>query len=399
MRILLLTHRMPFPPNKGDKIRSFNLLSYLSRRHEVYVASLIDDEQDLLYVAQLRKWVCGFVYEIIGRKLQPLLSARGALRGRSITVTHFYSSRLQSRIDALIDTVPFDCLFCFSSPMAEYVFRSRHAAGRIRAALRVMDLIDIDSYKWRQYADRAPIWKAWVYRMEATYLSAYERRIARLFDHLFVVTEQERCHFPDSTLASRLHALANGVDLEFFTPQIPPIKRVSGTLLVFTGVMDYWPNVEGVIWFVHRILPHVQRLVPDAQLYIVGNRPTPEVQKLASYNGVTVTGYVQDVREYLAAASVCVVPLRMARGIQNKVLEAMAMGKPVVSTAQAFEGIQAVAGEDIVVAEGEEDFVRAIVGLLSDTGRAESIGARARACVERHYRWDLNLGRLSEIGL
>jgi sugar transferase (PEP-CTERM/EpsH1 system associated) len=399
MRILLLTHRIPFPPNKGDKIRSFNLLSYLSRRHEVYVASLIDDEQDLLHVAQLRKCVRGFVYEFIGRKLRPLLSTRGVLRGRSITVTYFYSWRLQRRIDALIDTVPFDCLFCFSSPMAEYVFRSRHATGRIRAALRVMDLIDIDSCKWRQYAHQAAFWKAWVYRLEATHLSEYEQRIARLFDHLFVVTERERRDFPDITEASRLRALANGVDLEFFTPQSQPIKQMAGTLLVFTGVMDYWPNVEGVTWFVHRILPQVQQSVPDARLYIVGNRPTPDVQRLARSKGVSVTGYVEDIRDYLAAASVCVAPLRMARGIQNKVLEAMAMGKPVVSTAQAFEGIEAVAGEDLVVAEGEEDFARAIVGLLRDTGRAERIGAHARACMEAHYRWDLNLGRLSEIGL
>ncbi|MDB6092091.1 MAG: putative Sugar transferase, PEP-CTERM/EpsH1 system associated [Gammaproteobacteria bacterium] len=399
MRILLLTHRIPFPPNKGDKIRSFNLLLYLSRRHEVYVASLIDDEQDLVHVRQLRKFVRGFVFEFIGRKLRPLLSTRGVLRRRSISVTYFYSSRLQSRIDALIDSVPFDCLFCSSSPMAEYVFRSRHAAGKLRTALRVMDLIDIDSCKWRQYAHEAAFWKAWVYRLEATHLAEYEQRIARLFDHLFVVTEQERCQFPESTDASRLRALANGVDLEFFTPQSLPVKQMAGTLLVFTGVMDYWPNVEGVIWFVQRILPQIQQSIPGARLYIVGNRPTPEVQKLAGSKGVWVTGYVQDIRDYLAAARVCIAPLRMARGIQNKVLEAMAMGKAVVSTVQAFEGIQAVAGEDIVVAEGEDEFARAVVGLLRDTGRAETIGAHARACMERHYRWDLNLGGLSEIGL
>jgi sugar transferase (PEP-CTERM/EpsH1 system associated) len=265
-----------------------------------------------------------------------------------------------------------------------------------------MDLIDIDSCKWRQYAHQAAFWKAWVYRLEATYLSEYERRIARLFDHLFVVTEQERRQFPDSPEAAHLQALANGVDLEFFTPHTPqslPIKQMPGALLVFTGVMDYWPNVEGMIWFVQRILPKVQQSVPDARLCIVGNHPTPVVQRLASSKGVTVTGYVQDIRDYLAAASVCVAPLRMARGIQNKVLEAMAMGRPVVSTVQAFEGIDAVAGEDIVVAEGEEDFARAIVGLLRDTERAERIGVHARACMEHHYRWDLNLARLSEIGL
>lgn len=399
MRILLLTHRMPFPPDKGDKIRSFNLLSYLSRRHEVYVASLLDDEQDLVHVPQVRMRVHGFVYEVIGRKLRTLLSLRGLLQRRSITVTYFYSARLQTRIDALIDTVPFDCYFCFSSPMAEYLFRSRHAAERVAGSLRVMDLIDIDSYKWTQYADQARFWKAWVYRLEAKYLSAYERHIARTFDRLFVVSEQERRHFSDPASAGRLLALSNGVDLEFFTPRHVPAKQIEGTPLVFTGVMDYWPNIHGVTWFVHRILPQIQRSVPEAQLYIVGSRPTADVQKLARSKGVTVTGHVNDIRHYLAAASVCVVPLRIARGIQNKVLEAMAMGKAVVTTAQAFEGLQAVVGEDIIVAGNEEEFAAAVVCLLRNGDRARQIGARARVCVERNYAWEDKLAVLSTVGL
>jgi sugar transferase (PEP-CTERM/EpsH1 system associated) len=339
------------------------------------------------------------MYEVIGRKLRTVLSLRALFQGRSVTVAYFYSARLQSRIDSLIDMVPFDCYFCFSSPMAEYLFRSRHKLEKVAGALRIMDLIDVDSYKWRQYADQAPFWKAWVYRLEATRLSAYEQRIARAFDRVFVVTEQERRHFPDSASASRLLSLSNGVDLEFFTPRHVPMKQILGRPLVFTGVMDYWPNIEGITWFVDRVLPRVRQFVPDTQLYIVGRRPTPQVRKLARRRGVTVTGFVEDIRDYLAAANVCVVPLRIARGIQNKVLEAMAMGKAIVTTAQAFEGLRAVAGIDIVVAGGEDDFVQAIVSLLCDSARAEQIGARARVCVERHYCWDSNLGRLSEVGL
>jgi sugar transferase (PEP-CTERM/EpsH1 system associated) len=399
MRILLLTHRIPFPPDKGDKIRSSNLLSYLSRRHDVYVASLVDDEQDLVHVPQVRARVHGFVYQAIGRKLRTLLALRGLLQRKPVTVTYFYSARLQRRIDALIDTVPFDCYFCFSSPMAEYLFRSRHAAQRVAGALRIMDLIDVDSSKWRQYAQRAPFWKAWVYRLEATNLSAYEQLIARTFDRLLVVSEQERRLFPDSAYASRLLTVSNGVDLEFFAPGHVPVKQIEGTLLVFTGVMDYWPNIQGVTWFVERILARIQQSVPDAQLYIVGSRPTPDVCRLARFKGVTVTGYVNDIRHYLAAASVCVVPLRIARGIQNKVLEAMAMGKAVVTTAQAFEGLQAIAGEEIIVASGEEEFAAAVVCLLRNSDRARQIGARARMCVERNYAWEDNLAILSNVGL
>lgn len=399
MRILLLTHRMPYPPNKGDKIRSFHLLSYLARRHEVYVASLVDEEGDLAHVGQITSRTRGFVYQLIDTKLRRMLSLRGLLRFRSVTVTYFYSARLQSAIDALIDKVGFDCYFCYSSPTAEYIFRSRHAHGKMARALRVMDLIDVDSYKWRQYAQRAPTWKAWVYRLEAGLLSAYERHIARNFDRLFVASEKECRHFPYGETPGRLQVLSNGVDLKFFTPGHSPARQIGDVSLVFTGVMDYWPNVEGVTWFVNRILPHIQQAVPDTHLYVVGSRPTAEVKKLERLQGVTVTGFVDDIRDYLAAARVCVVPLRIARGIQNKVLEAMAMGKPVVATAEAFEGVQAVAGEDIIVADGEQAFIQDVVGLLRDSARAERIGARARLCAERHYRWASNLGKLSEIGL
>jgi sugar transferase (PEP-CTERM/EpsH1 system associated) len=399
MRILLLTHRVPFPPNKGDKIRSFNLLSYLARRHEVYVASLVDDPADLGHLDAVRALTRGFVYDIIGRGLRRLVATRGLLLGRPITVAYFYSRHLQHRIDELIDRVPFDCFFCYSSPMAEYLFRSRHAAGKIAAARRIMDLIDIDSYKWQQYAEHSPAWKSWLYSLEARHLASYERRIAGAFDRLFVVTEQERRHFPAATAISSLQALPNGVDLDFFTPRHVPAKQLASTSMVFTGVMDYWPNIEGVTWFVERILPRVRQTVPDAQLYIVGSKPTTEVQRLSRFEGVTVTGYVDDVRDYLAAASICVVPLRIARGIQNKILEAMAMGKAVATTTQAIEGVRAVAGEECAVAAGEEDFANNIVQLLTDGESARKMGARARLCAERFYRWDENLRTLSEVGL
>jgi sugar transferase (PEP-CTERM/EpsH1 system associated) len=399
MRVLLLTHRLPFPPNKGDKIRSFNLLSYLARRHELYVVSLVDDKKDLIHVPEIAARVRLFVYAVIGRKLRRILSLRGLFCRQSVTITYFYSPLLQRRIDSLIDAVSFDCYFCFSSPMAEYLFRSRHVSGKIAGALRVMDLIDVDSYKWRQYANQAPFRQAWVYRLEAVYLSAYERRIAAEFDRLFVVSEQERSLFPGKAGTCGLRVLSNGVDLEFFNPRYVPLRRIGAACLVFTGMMDYWPNIEGIKWFVERILPRIRELVPDSQLYVVGNRPTAEVRKLARCKGVTVTGFVDDVRDYLAGASVCIVPLRIARGIQNKVLEAMAMGKPVVTTRQAFTGVCAVPGEDIVVADGEDEFVQAVVGLLRDSACAERIGAHARACVERHYSWNSSLGRLAEVGL
>lgn len=389
MRVLFLTHRIPFPPNKGDKIRSFNILDFLNKRHEVFVGSLIDETQDLAFVSELQRRSKEFVYARIDSPLRRALALRSIVKGRPITLDHFYSTRLQEQIDRILDLHDIDVVLCYSSPMAEYVFRSRHAEGKLRQACKLMDLIDVDSYKWAQYARDSSFVKRWVYAREAAILGAYERLIANEFQHMFVVSDQERSYFPGGA-PEHLHAIGNGVDLDFFSPAVDGASSSSSPTLVFTGVMDYWPNVEGVKWFAEEILPRIQASVPDVHLYVVGSRPAPEIRRLQSRN-LTVTGFVQDVRTYLASAQVCVVPLRIARGVQNKVLESMAMGKAVVTTPQAHEGIQAESGREIVVARDEAGFAAAVIGLLQDPAQARQIGSAARECVERHYAWDRRL--------
>jgi len=262
-----------------------------------------------------------------------------------------------------------------------------------------MDLIDIDSLKWAQYARSSPPWKAWIYRHEARHLAAYEQRIGAAFDRLYVVSESEKNHFPGGTADADIHAISNGVDLEYFTPSpglaqdtadAPGVPRI-----VFTGVMDYWPNVEGVRWFVESVLPGIRAAVPGVQFFIVGSRPTADVRRLQG-DGITVTGFVNDVREYVRSADVCVAPLRIARGVQNKILEAMAMGKAMVTTPQGHEGLQARVGEEIAVAEAPRDFAAAVIELLQHRDKAARIGASARRCVERHYSWDQNLRALDD---
>lgn len=397
MRILFLAHRIPYPPNKGDKIRAFNILRHLARRHEVHLACLIDDPADMRHVRALTQLVRSVRCVRMRPTLRKAALALPALLGaRSISVSCFYSSHLQRQIDDLIGAMRVDAVFCSSSPMAEYVFRSRRAAD-LGSATRLMDLIDVDSIKWRQYAERAPAWTAWLYRHEAGALAEYETRIARDFDRVLVVSAQERACFPDAAAAARIAAVSNGVDLQFFAPR----ARAAGTSLppklVFTGVMDYPPNIEGVQWFVQNVWGRVRDAVPDACFFIVGSRPTAAVRQLDRHPGVVVTGFVEDVRDYLGEASACVVPLQIARGIQNKILEGMAMGKAVVCTSQAFEGLNAAAGTDIIVADGAEAFAAATIALLKDPARATQVGARARACVERHYSWDGNLAVLDSI--
>jgi len=394
MKILFLSHRIPFPPDKGDKIRAFNVVRHLAEHHEVSVAALIDDARDTRHVPQLESMVRRVLHARIHPRLDRALALRSALLGKPISCSYFYSRSLQGRLDRLIREEAFDAIVCSSSPMAEYLFRSTRTA-EVGRALRVMDLIDIDSLKWAQYAQRASHWTRWIYRHEAHYLALYEQRIARDFQHLLVVSEQERALFPGGAVPNLL-SMTNGVDLDFFSPA----ARSGGAgepALVFTGVMDYWPNVEGVTWFTEDVLPLIRAAVPEVRFYIVGSRPNAAVQQLARHPGVTVTGFVQDVRDYVARAAVCVVPLRIARGIQNKVLEAMAMARPVVSTSEAFEGIQAKAGSDIVVARGAQEFATSVLELLSNRPAAEEIGVRARACVEKNYAWSSTLGVLDRV--
>jgi sugar transferase (PEP-CTERM/EpsH1 system associated) len=393
-RILMLAHRLPFPPNKGDKIRAFNVLTHLARRHDVTLGCLIDDPQDLRHADGLRGLVKDLGIARIDGRLRRLLSMRALLPPRSITVTHFYTRKLQETVDAWIDAEPFDGVMCSSAAMAEYVFRSRHRDTRLRDAVKVMDLIDVDSCKWTQYADEAGWWIRWLYRHEAHWLSRYEHRIVDAFDRIFLVSASEARMLGAAHAGDRVGAFSNGVDLDYFSPRPAP---AGAPAIVFTGVMDYRPNVDAVDWFARRVLPLIRLAMPELRFAIVGSRPSRQVTELATLEGVQVTGFVEDVREWVAGASVCVAPLRIARGIQNKVLEAMAMGRPVVATPQAFEGIDAMPGRELIVASDERAFADAVLALVRDPLRAAQIGRAARACMERSYRWDANLRVLDEV--
>jgi sugar transferase (PEP-CTERM/EpsH1 system associated) len=393
-RLLVLAHRFPFPPNKGDKIRAFNVLAYLARRHEVWLGCLLDDASDLAHVDALRPLAHDVAFTRIDGKARRLGSLRALWPPRSITVTHFHSASLQTRIDTWIDELAFDGVYCSSAPMAEYLFRSRHRHGRLRDAVRVMDLIDVDSVKWAQYARTASPLMGWLYRREADQLSVYERRIVEEFDRTFLVSHAEALLLEPRGSSGRVGSFSNGVDLDYFSPRDQAHSEVP--TIVFTGVMDYPPNEDAVGWFAHEVLPVIREELPSVRFAIVGSRPTRSVRRLSELPGVVVTGFVEDVRDWVSRADVCVAPLRIARGVQNKVLEAMAMGRPVVVTPEAFEGLDATPGCELVVSEGP-GFADAVLSVLRDRTRADAIGVAARTCVERRYRWDTNLAVLDEV--
>ncbi len=388
--LLFLAHRIPYPPNKGDKIRSFHLLKHLAGKYRVHLAAFVDDKADWRYVSQLRE-VCGETHFVA---LHPgfarLRSVGGFFSGEPLTVPYYRNAGMQAWVDQLLTARPVRRVLVFSSAMAQYMM------GRtLPGARRVIDFVDVDSDKWRQYAQSKSWPMSTVYRREATRLLDYDRRVASDFDASVFVSFEEAELFkklaPDA--AARVSHINNGVDSDYFSPERDyDYPYAAGEkVLVFTGAMDYWANADAVRWFAREVFPLVREQIPEALFYIVGGRPSDEVRQLASLPGVHVTGAVPDVRPYLAHAAAAVAPLRIARGVQNKVLEAMAMAKPVLATKAAAEGIEDAAG--VLVADDPADLATLATRVLRGDINAET-GKAGRTCVLQRYNWSSNLARL-----
>ncbi len=389
--LLLLVHRIPYPPNKGDKIRSYHLLKHLAQRYRVHLATFIDDPDDWQHVPKVEE-LCASSHFVSLNPLAARVKSLGALvKGGSLSLDYYRDGGLQRWVDQTVAGLNVERILVFSSAMAQY-------ADKYPQAKRVVDFVDVDSDKWRQYADKKGWPMNWLYRHEARQLLSYERRVAREYDASLFVSAPEADLFrrlaPEC--GSKIGFFNNGVDTDYFSPDLDHASPYAAgeRAVVFTGAMDYWPNVDAVQWFAESIFPQLRARFADLRFYIVGARPTAAVQALARHPGVTVTGTVPDVRPYVAHARVAVAPLRVARGIQNKVLEAMAMATPVVVTPQALEGIDAEPGTELVLAEDENDFVEAVSALLYVP--AHGIGKAARAKVERHYSWPSKLACIGE---
>lgn len=391
--LLYLTHRIPYPPNKGDKIRSFHLLQHLSQRYRVFLGTFVDDEQDWQHVDKVRSYcedTC-----IVG--IDPLVArARSgfALLGNDpLTLAYYRNTKLQQWVAQIFEQRATSVSVIFSAAMAQYVDHNQH--GR-----RIIDFVDVDSDKWRQYAVSKPWPFSWIYRREADSLFNYERRIASEFDHATFVSEKEASLFRQLApeCAQKTTFFNNGVDTDFFSPSrdYPNPYPVEAKVLVFTGAMDYWANIDAVDWFARHVLPAIRAYKPDTWFYIVGAKPGKAVQLLANLPGVCVTGMVADVRPYLQHAAAAVAPLRIARGIQNKVLEAMAMQKPVIVSSQALEGINAARGKELLVADNETEFADQVLSVL-ENGNEVILGRAARSRIMADYTWHNSLSRLDTI--
>lgn len=390
--ILFLAHRIPFPPDRGDKIRSNHVLKAIAAMAPVHVGCLADDEADLAQEGELARLAASHCLVRRSTPL-PLAALKAVMGGRPVSVAAFDSARLRAWVRKVLAERPIEAIFVYSGQMAQFV--PPDFAGRV-----VMDFVDVDSAKFEAYAAKGSLLARLVYGREARLLGRFEEAAARRAAISLFVTPEEKALFEARLrrpAGIAVRALGNGIDADAWNPAgVVPASALheGGPHFVFTGQMDYPPNVAAVESFARDVMPRVRARYPDARFAIVGRTPAPSVRALDGVNGTQVTGAVDDVRPWLVGADLVVAPLIIARGVQNKVLEAMAMARPVLLTIAAATGIAARDGEHFAIADGARDLATRALALLTDRDAATAMGQAARAFVLEHCAWDQVLAPL-----
>jgi len=394
--VLLLTQRMPFPPIKGEKIRQFRILQHLSQQWRVHLGCLIDDPDDRQYIGELQRLCPDSFVGLMDSPAAKLAYFRGLLQGEPLSFAYFWRRDLAQWVDKVLREVRPEIAVICSSNMVPYVLDHPHRPKRL-----IIDYTDVDSDKFREYAATMQGPKRWLYQREARLVLERDRAAARIADFGTFVTEPETALFqglaPES--AAKMRAIGNGVDAGYFTPELhyTPLYDAAIPHFVFTGTMDYWPNIDAVNWFADAIFPHICARIKNAQFMIVGANPSADVMRLGNRPGITVTGRVADVRPYIAHGAASVAPIRIARGIQNKVLEAMAMARPIVTASPAFEGITAIPGKDLIVADDPQDFADKACKIALGEIDGRALGQAARQCVLAHYSWAAQMSKFDAL--
>jgi sugar transferase (PEP-CTERM/EpsH1 system associated) len=387
MKILYLAHRVPFPPNKGDKIRSFHEIKHFSRAHELHLICFYDSPEDAKHEKALREF-CRSIRLIPLRRGPQYLRAGLSMLLREPWTVGFYRNRSMDRaVASALQSARYDLLFVFSSSMAPYV------AG-LDGTPKILDFVDSDACKWKQFARVKSRPARWLYGYEASHLTRFEVDLVRSFDYSVFVSRREAGHLQAADLREKVHFVQNGIDLDYFRSD-----RAAQSLpnIIFVGAMDYFPNIDAATYFAREVLPIVRRSNGDARFLIVGSHPGHEVRRLADLPGVTVTGTVDDVRSFLAQARVAVVPIRISQGIQNKILEALAAGLPVVTTPSAASGLTTQEELPLAVAKSPEEFARSVIEFLSRPGLPRDQVAACRRQLGLHYDWNVNLAAFDHL--
>jgi sugar transferase (PEP-CTERM/EpsH1 system associated) len=387
MKILFISHRVPFPPNKGEKIRTFHQLKHLKELgHHIHLFSPYEDKTELAHFNQLRETWCTSV-EATPLKPKVIRLLTGLVKGQPMSVANFYDKTLQQKFDQFLSGNTVDAIICSASSVAEYIFKSTALPALDKKPLLIMDFMDVDSDKWGQYQQSSSFPMSMVYAREQRLLAEYEKKIVKKFDASYLIAQAEVTLFNQSVMQSdKVHVMGNGLDTSVFYPS--KVKQPNpAPVFLFTGVMDYKPNEDAVIWFVNTCWPSIITQHPNARFVIAGMNPSADINQLANDKSIEVTGFVDDILPYYHQADIFVAPFRLARGVQNKVLQAFACALPVISTPMGAEGILCQADQDILIASIPEEFIAQANQLIAQTELAKSIGQSALHIIKQHYSW------------
>ena len=393
MKILFLAHRVPYPPNKGDKIRSFHILKHLAERYRIHLAFPVDNEDDRDYAFQLKKLVPDLTFRYLSPINRELSIFKNLFTSKPLSVGNFWSTRLSRDIQQLNSSEKFDALFVFSSTMAEY-------AKYLEIPIRIIDFCDLDSAKFEQFANFTKAPKAWIYRIECERLSQYEKKTSGDFDYILFIGPAERKLFNANGQEEKIKILSNGIDLNRYKNHVDKKapKNSESPSIAFTGQMDYLPNIDAALWMATEVFPELRKRYPKLRFYIIGKDPVKRIRRLHDpQNGIHVTGFVQDVLPYLIEASIFVAPMRIARGMQNKILEAMACFVPVVSSSSAASGIGATAEKHLLIADGVEEYIEKVSLLLSEPDVGQILCKNAYDFLSTRFDWQTNLSVLDSL--
>ena len=383
MRILFLAHRLPYPPNKGDKIRSFWELRTLAQHHDVDLFCFYDDRQDKRHGESVRRYCRSCYVEPISALRSRTRALSALVQGQSFSPAFFHSGAMARRIAEAVQSRSYDLIFVFSSSMAHY-------AEPWPDLPKILDLVDVDSEKWVQYGSRTRGPQSWLWNREGRRLAQYESALVSSFCNTLVCTDAEARLLRSRALRGRISVLQNSLDTDYYTPEGVPVPeeiRALQPYVVFTGSMDYFPNVDAVRFFCREVLPGIRAQVPKLRFVIAGRNPSAEVVQLASTPGVVVTGTVPDIRPYLRGSAAAIAPMRIARGVQNKILEALAMGIPVVASSRAASALPENLASLLLVENAPGPFGTRVVGCLQDSSEQRT----ARRAVVVQYVEGLDL--------
>jgi sugar transferase (PEP-CTERM/EpsH1 system associated) len=405
-RLLFLSHCVPWPADKGEKIRAHHILAHLTQHYQVHAGFLGRSDKELAAANPFAGKLAASAGFLADPKVQKRAARNKQIKrwlhgdfGAPMMPDFYQVAGLRAWVDAQCAEFSFDVIYIYTVAMAPYVIGHVLPGDQI-GARRILDAVDIDSEKWAAYAEDKKFPENWFWTRESRTLLKYETACTAASEATLFVSENEAARFRDlaPALTNQIRAVENGVDLDYFSPALEFASpyEPGAPVLLFTGAMDYWPNIDAALWFAREILPSLAARGQPARFVIAGGNPSAEILALPQQNPhITVTGYVPDMRPYLAHADAVVCPLRLARGIQNKVLEAMAMGKPVIATAEAATGLHVEYGRDLLIGRGKGNFIRNIEVALKTRG--PTIGTCAREAMERHYPWPHVLAPLDKI--